>query len=90
MSEKIIEMVLELLNTNIENVELSDEQLDEDLSQLGMDSITFIRIIVELEEKFDIEIPDEKLLLTEMNTVSKMVDVISSELSKCEENTFDE
>lgn len=32
---------------------------------------------VALEEEFDIEIPDEKLLLAE-NTVSKITDVISS------------
>ena len=43
-----------------------------------MDSITFIRVVVALEEAFDIEIPDEKLLLTEMNTISKMTEVISA------------
>ena len=62
---------------NIENSELTADQKDEDLVDLGMDSITFIRVVVALEEAFDIEIPDEKLLLTEMNTISKMTDVIS-------------
>ena len=45
-----------------------------------MDSIVFIRVIVAFEEAFDIEIPDEYLLITEMNTLSKMTDVISTVL----------
>ena len=52
--------------------------MEDDLSAIGLDSITFIRVIVALEEAFDVEIPDEYLLLTEMNTVSKMKDVLSA------------
>ena len=80
MREDILDKVLKVLNTNIENIEITSEQIDEDLSALGMDSITFIRVVVALEEAFDIEIPDEKLLLTEMNTISKMTEVISAVL----------
>lgn len=81
MREDVIDKVLQILSENIENCEIAPGQKDEDLVALGMDSITFIRVIVALEEEFDIEIPDEKLLLTEMNTVSKMADVISAVLN---------
>ena len=80
MREDILDKVLKVLNANLENTEITSEQIDEDLSALGMDSITFIRVIVVLEEAFDIEIPDEYLLLTEMNTISKMTEVISAVL----------
>lgn len=80
MREDILDKVLKVLNANLENTEITSEQIDEDLSALGMDSITFIRVIVALEEAFDIEIPDEYLLLTEMNTISKMTNVISAVL----------
>ena len=80
MREDILDKVLKVLNTNLENTEITFEQTEDDLSALGMDSITFIRTIVALEEEFDIEIPDEYLLLTEMNTISKMTDVISAVL----------
>lgn len=76
MMEHILDKVLKILNANIENTEIKCEQSQDDLSAIGLDSITFIRVIVALEEEFDIEIPDEKLLLTEMNTISKMTDVI--------------
>lgn len=78
MRETISEKVLEILNTNIENNVITPEQTEEDLSSLGLDSIAFIRVIVALEEAFDIEIPDEKLLITEMNTVLKMASVIAA------------
>ena len=80
MRKDIVDKVLIVLNANLESKEITFEQIEDDLSDLGMDSITFIRIIVALEEAFDIEIPDEKLLLTEMNTISKVVKVISAVL----------
>lgn len=69
--------ILKIINTVLQQP-ITLEQTEEDLSSLGLDSITFIRVIVALEEAFDIEIPDEKLLITEMNTVSKMVSVIAA------------
>lgn len=78
--DNIQSKILEIINENIDNVEVSFDQTDDDLSQLGMDSITFIRIVVAFEELFEIEVPDEKLLITEMNTINKMIDVVSTAL----------
>ena len=78
--DELQKKVIEIVNANIEQAFLTSEQIDEDLSALCMDSITFIRVIVALEEEFDIEIPDEYLLITEMNTLSKMTEVISDVL----------
>ena len=78
MKEITIEKIIEIININIENAEISIEQSEDDLLTLGMDSITFIRIIVSLEEEFECEVPDSKLLLTEMNTVNKMYEVLTS------------
>ena len=75
MKEVSKEIVLEIINRS-ENVEISQEQLEDSLPELGMDSITFIQIVVALEEEFECEIPDEKLLITEMDTVQKMLDVL--------------
>lgn len=90
MTDKILDVVNECINSkdNKENditsnieyevTEIKPTQLDENLVELGVDSITFIRIIVELEELFEIEIPDEKLLITEMSTIRKMVEVVAA------------
>ena len=78
MKEITVEKVVEILNANIENAEVTEDKLDEELSELGMDSMSFIRIIVALEEEFECEIPDSKLLLGEMNTVNKIVQVLQA------------
>lgn len=84
--ESIKEEIIEIVNANLKeenekSVGIDVIQEDCDLSQIGMDSITFIHVIVALEEEFNIEIPDEKLLISEMNTVSKIEDVISDVLN---------
>ena len=72
MNNVTIDKVLSIINSNIENSDLSYEQIEEGLTELGMDSILFIRIIVDIEENFECEIPDSKLLITEMNSVKKI------------------
>lgn len=79
--ESVQDKILEIINANIESADIQIEQADEDLSLIGMDSITFIKIVVALEETFEIEIPDEKLLITEMGTINKMIDVVSTVLT---------
>lgn len=75
MREVTIKGILEVVNES-ENINVGEEQMEASLPDLGMDSITFIQIIVGLEEMFDCEIPDSKLLITEMDTVQKMFDVL--------------
>ena len=75
MKEVSIESILRVINS-LDNIEVSTEQLDESLPDLGMDSISFIQIVVGLEEAFDCEIPDSKLLISEMDTVRKMLNVL--------------
>ena len=76
MKRVCLNRVLEILNNNIADANVSNDMLDESLPALGMDSVSFIRIIVELEEVFVCEIPDEKLLIAEMDTVQKILDVL--------------
>lgn len=75
MKEVTVEGILRVVNS-LDNIEVSTEQLDEYLPDLGMDSISFIQIVVGLEETFDCEIPDSKLLISEMDTIRKILDVL--------------
>ena len=68
--------VIEVVNSILENSNLSEQQLDEDLTMQGMTSMAFIKIIVTLEEEFDCEIPDSKLLIQEMNSIKKILTVL--------------
>lgn len=75
MKEITKEKILEIVNS-VQDMEVTVDQCDDNLLELGLDSIKFIQIIVSLEEAFECEIPDEKLLLTEMNSVNKMLEVL--------------
>lgn len=78
MESKLIDSVLQIINFYLENVQLTKEQITQNLTDLGMDSISFIQIIVALEEEFECEIPDEKLLISEMDTVEKIYNVLNA------------
>lgn len=73
----ILDKIIEIVKGNVENLKLTPDQYDVDLSQLGIDSIKFITIVIAFEEAFGIEIPDEYLLFTELGTINKMKSVVS-------------
>ena len=76
MRKKYIDKVVSIVNSAIEEVSITSLMLDDDLQPLGMDSITFIRIIVSLEDEFDIEFPDDFLLVEKMSTLNKIISSI--------------
>lgn len=56
----------------IQNKDLIDE--------LGMDSISFIAIIIQIETKFDIKIPDDKLTMDTFRDIDSIAHVIDTVL----------
>ncbi|TKC19108.1 acyl carrier protein [Robertmurraya kyonggiensis] len=63
------EIIEELLKTNVD--------LDEDLFSIGMDSLLVLHLIVTLEEKFNIDIPDEELNVDSLKTVKSICNLVS-------------
>lgn len=88
MKEITKEKILEIVNS-VQGMEATVDQCDDDLLELGLDSIKFIQIIVSLEEAFECEIPDEKLLLTEMNSVNKMLEVLKLAVSESDKSVLE-
>jgi len=54
--------------------------LDTNFNSISLDSITFIQTVVILENEFDFEFDDEKLLITEFPTVKTMIDYVESKV----------
>lgn len=70
--------IINIVNNNLpnkNNISLAEEKLD--LTNIGLDSITFINIIIEIEEKLNIEIPDDYILISKMNTLEKIINIVS-------------
>lgn len=81
-AESVRQKILDIINSNIENTNLQLNQADEDLVAMGIDSIKFISIVVALEETFEIEYPDDFLLITQSNTLNKLGNIIADALEK--------
>lgn len=85
IKQEVIELLYKLFKDKgfdidiIEYVDLIDD--------LGMDSITFISIVVEVEAHFDIEVPDDMLVLKYFKCVDDIVSVIENEFSKKSEGS---
>ena len=50
---------------------------NDNLEKLGMDSIKFVRLIVELEEKFVIKVPDNMLNIRHVRTINSIKKFLS-------------
>lgn len=49
--------------------------------ELGIDSITFISLIIEIEHYFNIEVPDDYLLIDKLKNLDQIAKMIEKELS---------
>lgn len=70
--------LVDLINLTLGNVIINEEQLDDNLETLGLDSLKFISLIIILEEELGIVFPDSKLVFSELNTVNKIYNVLIS------------
>ena len=72
---------LSIIKSNLE-AKITDEiSLDTDFTSIGVDSITFIKVVVALEVEFDFEFDDEMLLITKFPTIKTMVEYIESKVN---------
>lgn len=82
MGDSLKELVMQKINEVLPEAQLDITQSNENLQLRGMNSIEFIKIILSLEEELKMEIPDEYFLITEMNTVDKICNVLSAVMNE--------
>ena len=78
MKKPIIEEVVSIINTYLKDIDITINNIDDNLRILGMDSISFIQVIVSLEETYECQFPDSKLIFSDMDTVRKIWNVLQS------------
>ncbi len=74
--EEVKETICQQLKAKPEDITLETSFIDD----LGADSLDSIELVMELEEKFGIEIPDEDA--QEMHTVGDVVNYIGKKISR--------
>ena len=78
IKDDIYKIVSNVLDINIALVyEIHGE---EDLSTYGMTSISAMRLLIELEEKYNFEFEDRDLLIEKFNTLSKLFTLLKKYL----------
>lgn len=75
---KMEKKVLKIVNNILERNDIDDKYLETNLSELGIDSIKFIRLIISLEDVFAIEIPEDYLLIEKLINVKNILCVIET------------
>lgn len=74
--EKDIREIIFNIMTN--NKYLDELDIDTMLRSVGFTSINFVRLIIEIENKFNIEFPEDKLDMTQSGTIRELCKIISS------------
>ena len=79
IKNEVVKLISELFSNKgfdadiIEYIDLIDDA--------GMDSITFISIVVEIEAKFNIIVPDEMLVMDNFRNVDDIVALVEQEIN---------
>jgi acyl carrier protein len=76
------ELDQEIIDTIAEEgaIDKNEIKLDSNLYDLGIDSLSSLEILVALEEKYDIRIPQNNL--KNVKSLREIISVVSSELEK--------
>jgi acyl carrier protein len=74
MESKIRDAILEVLNQ-------ADNNNIENSTDLELDSIDFVRVVIALEDAFDIEFDEFDLSIEAFKTIQKFIDYIKNQLA---------
>ena len=74
MDKETLNSIINIVNATLpSNLLLDIQNINDDLETIGIDSLSFIQIIVAIEDEFECEIPDSKLIVNELNTIKKYI-----------------
>jgi acyl carrier protein len=71
--------VITVVRDHLFDIEITDEQLEvcDLIDDLGLDSITFIAIVVELESALNVTLDDENLVMSNFKTIDNICTALS-------------
>lgn len=78
--DKLKKMVIENLEDDIESI-----NLDDGIENAGINSITFVKIVVCIESEFDIEFDEDSLDLSNFPTIESLAAYVEKKLNEKEQ-----
>lgn len=82
MDNKIFDGVKEAILGQVEGLDGTAISADSQLKDFNVNSISFIKIVVALEAKFDIQFEDDDLDASKFETVEDIVKYVEQEMNK--------
>lgn len=72
--EEAMKIVMSMLEKNVDGLEMTEDKMGKTLSDIGVDSLDVMLVIMDVGEAAGIEISDDKA--EELNTPNKIVEFI--------------
>lgn len=79
IEEKVRSILVEELEEEL-HVEAEKITNDDNLFLLGVDSLNIIKVVLAIEENFDIELDENELVITNLETISKISELIKKKI----------
>lgn len=80
MSDLEIELVIRKCLKMLLHININDINNEQYLEDIGLDSLNMVRLIVMLEEKFDIVFDIENLVSSNFESINKIINIIKESL----------
>jgi acyl carrier protein len=71
MEEEIIKIISHVTNYPAAQINISS-----DIREYGVDSLNFVRIVVNIEEKFNVEFADSDLINTRFSNINSLTEYV--------------
>lgn len=78
MEREEIKICTKAVIEEVKKIQYSDDLFNQELVDLNMDSISFIKLLVKLEIEFDITFGEEIILFNQNTTINNIIDCIST------------
>lgn len=77
MKNKIKLEIIKIIE-NVAGINITENMLDIDFEMIGINSLMFVQIIVDIEEYYKIELDDSFLDITQYDTLKSLIDNIAA------------
>lgn len=71
--EEILELAKKIISLTVDESEINENT---ELVEVGMDSIAFITLIAEIEDYYEVEFPEENLIIENSSTIAKLINTL--------------
>jgi len=52
--------------------------VETNIQNIGVTSLTFVQIIIEIERRFDLDFPEDKFVMSEAGTIAQLCKIVES------------